>query len=225
VPQYPDAIRGFGLDPDSFAGGRFTTDPAVAIGTGEYGDGDDALAEKVISESVGAWLLESDEALGRVEAVSGEAGRGASAWIAVAHWLGDAIANNIVDLAAGAAFAKILSRLREWRKEREAEAKFGGIEISRGGSALLAAADVAEAYAEEGPLEVEAVEEPSAIAGRLVSELSYVGVEPWIVLLRNVERGVRYIVVVNPDGVVAGRLQMPFLDFEAMFRADTDFRK
>lgn len=225
MPQYPDEILSFGLDPNSFAGGRFTTDAAIAIGTREYGEGDDALAENVIYDSVGAWLLEEGPALGRSEAVGGSAGRGAAGWVAVAHWLADVIANNVVDIAAGAALAKILGRLREWRKQRESEGKHGGIEISRGTAALIAAADVAEEFGEQGPLEVEAVEEPSSVAGRPVSELSYVGVEPWIVLLRNVEHEVRYLVVVNPDGVIAGRLRCPFLAFEAMFRAESGFRE
>lgn len=224
MPEYPPEILSLGLDPNMFAGGRFTTHAAVAIGTGEHGDGDDALAGQVIRESVGEWLLVDQPGLGRPQTVSGSAGRGASAWVPVAHWLADAIANNVVDIAFGAALAKTLGRLREWRKEREAAGKHGGIEVSRGAAALVAADDVAEAFGEEGPLEVEAVEEPSSIAGRPVSELSYVGVEPWIVLLRNVEREVRYLVVVNPDGVIAGRLRLPFLDFEGMFRAESTFR-
>lgn len=224
MPEYPKELLSLGVDPNSFAGGRFTTDAAVAIATGEYGEGDDALAEKVIRDSVGTWLLEEEPGLGRAKAVGGSAGRGASGWVAVAHWLADAIANNVVDIAVGAALAKTLGRLREWRKQREAEGKHGAIEVSRGAAALVAAADVAEEFDEQGPLEVEAVEEPSSIAGRPVSELSYVGVEPWIVLLRNVEREVRYVVVVNPDGTIAGRLRLPFLDFEGMFRAESTFR-
>lgn len=224
MPEYPDELLSLGVDPNSFAGGRFTTDPAVAIATGEYGDGDDALAGQVIRESVGEWLLEDQPGLGRAETISGSAGRGASAWVPVAHWLADAIANNVVDIAIGAGLAKTLGRLREWRRERESAGKHGGIQVSRGAAALVAAADVAEAFGEEGPLEVEAVDEPSGIAGSSVSELSYVGVEPWIVLLRNVEREVRYLVVVNPDGVIAGRLRLPFLDFESMFRAESTFR-
>jgi hypothetical protein len=224
MPEYPEELLNLGVEPDSFAGGRFTTDAAVAIATGEYGEGDDALAEKVIRESVGEWLLEDEPRLGRPQAVGGSAGRGAAGWAAVAHWLADAIANNVVDIAVGAALAKTLGRLREWRKQREGEGKHGGIEISRGAAALVAAADVASEFGERGPLEVEAVEEPSSVAGRPVSELSYVGVEPWIVFLRNVEQEVRYIVVVNPDGVVAGRLRLPFLEFEGMFRAESTFK-
>src|SRR5256885_8694671 len=58
---------------------------------------------------------------------------------------------------------------------------------------------------------------PICIAGYEVTELSYVGVEPWLVLLRNMEHEVRYAVVVFPDGSIGGRLRVPFLPFERGF--------
>jgi hypothetical protein len=59
--------------------------------------------------------------------------------------------------------------------------------------------------------------EPSSIAGHDITETSYVGLEPWIVLIRNTERELRYVVVVMPDGTVSGRLQISMLPYEAMF--------
>jgi hypothetical protein len=220
VPRYPDLF----FDAETPAG-RFNPRPAVAIGTGEYPEGDAGLAERVARESVGDWLLEEQPELGRAEPHDGSSGRGAEGWVAVVQWLGEAIADNTVDIAVGYALAKTVGRLNEWRKGREAEGKFGGVEVSRGAAALLAAADVAQAFGEEGPLEVEAVEEPSSMAGHEVSELSYVGLEPWIVLLRNMQQQVRYIVVVLPDGTVGGRLQVPFLPFEAMFLQPSTFQE
>ena len=64
---------------------------------------------------------------------------------------------------------------------------------------------------------MEAVEEPSGIAGRLVSELSYVGVEPWIVLLRNRKQLRRYVVVVESDGNVLGAVETPMGEWEHIF--------
>jgi len=64
----------------------------------------------------------------------------------------------------------------------------GGILVSRGGAAYLAVAEVAERFGEEGELEIEAVEEPSSIAGHDISELSYTGIEPWVPLLRDLRR-------------------------------------
>jgi len=81
----------------------------------------------------------------------------------------------------------------------------------------LRAAHVAEEFRETGSLLVEAVEEPSSIAGWEVTKLSYVGLEPWIVLLRNEDERVRYVVVVMPDGTISGALRVPFLPFESMF--------
>ena len=89
--------------------------------------------------------------------------------------------------------------------------------VSRGGAAALAAGDVADRFEERDPVEIEAVEEPSSISGRNVSELSYVGLEPWIVLLRNRERRFRYLVVVAADGEILGSVKTPMDEFEGMF--------
>jgi hypothetical protein len=223
VPEYPDVMFEMGFDPETPAG-RFNPRPAVAISTGEYGEGDDALAEEVVRGSVGDWLLEDEPSLGRAEARSGSAGRGAEGWTAVVQWLGEAIANNVVDIAVGYALAKTLGRLRRRKDEREAEGQHLGIEVSRGAAAVLAAASVAEEFGERGPLEVEAVEEPSSIAGHEITELSYVGLEPWIVLLRNTKAEVRYVTVVLPDGAIGGNLRVPFLPFEAMFLRPSRFQ-
>jgi len=218
MPRYPDVI---GIDGDHYPGSRFDVRPALAISTGEHGDGADA--EDVIRNDVGDWVLQPDTPLGQPEAVNGSAGRGASAWVPVVQWVGEAIANNVVDIAVGVALGKVLDRLREWRKSREAEGKYAGVEVSRGAAALLAGADLAREFGEHGPLEVEAVEEPSSIAGYDVAELSYVGLEPWIVLLRNMHEEVRYVVIVLPDGDVAGRLRIPFLEFEGGYLQESRF--
>jgi hypothetical protein len=220
MPRYPAVIGSHG---DS-ASGRFNTRPAIAIATGEQPEDDRVGAARVLREEVGEWILEPHPQLGQAEAVDGSAGRGASAWIAVVQWLGDAIANNIVDIAVGYGLAKVLNRLREWTAGRETEGKYGGITVSRGAAAALAAADVADHFDESGPLEVEAVEEPSSIAGHDITEISYVGLEPWIVLLRNVQQEVRYVVVVHPQGGIAGRLRVPFLPFEGGYLAPSVFR-
>jgi hypothetical protein len=143
--------------------------------------------------------------------------------VPVVQWAGELLANNIVSVAAGVGLTEVIRRLRERRKAREAEGGFLGIEVSRGVAAGLAAADAAQRFDENGPLEVEAVEEPSSIAGHEVTELSYTGLEPWIVLLRNMEAEVRYIVVVLPDGSIAGRLQVPFLPFEGGYLQPSRF--
>lgn len=49
------------------------------------------------------------------------------------------------------------------------------------------------------------------------SETSYVGTEPWVVLLRNTEAARRYYVVVAPDGEIMGHIETPLLEWETMF--------
>ena len=108
----------------------------------------------MIRRWVGEWIFEEAPELGRAQAIDGEVGRGASGWVAVVEWLGDALANNVVDIAFGYALARVIGRLRERKAAQEAEGKHGGFMISRGAAALLAAAAVAEEFDEPGPLEV-----------------------------------------------------------------------
>jgi hypothetical protein len=223
MPDYPKAMTDMDfLDPES-GSGRFAARPAIAIGTGEHDE--TTSADKVIRDEVGEWILEEAPELGTAEPIGGSIGRGAEGWIAVVQWVGDALANNVFDIAVGYALARVMARLRKWKASREAEGKHGNFYVSRGAAAALAGAAVAEEFDEAGPLEVEAVEEPSSIAGWTVSELSYVGLEPWIVLLRNMNAEVRYVVVVLPDGSIAGQLRIPFLEFEAMFLRESRFEQ
>jgi hypothetical protein len=78
-------------------------------------------------------------------------------------------------------------------------------------------------FGDSGPLEVEAVEEPSSIAGHPISETSYVGLEPWIVLMRNREAQVRYVVAVTPDGTIAGAFDLPFQPHEDTYLLPSRF--
>jgi hypothetical protein len=90
-------------------------------------------------------------------------------------------------------------------------------------AAALAADHIATKFSDTGPLEIEAVEEPSSIAGVPASELSYVGIEPWIALLRNAEREIRYIVVIQSDGSVIGDLSFPMLQWDKLYLFPSDF--
>jgi len=220
VPRRPEWLPS-GVDLESPVG-RFNVRPAVAVGTGEGGD-DHPRAEEVVREKVGDWLLEDQPELGRAEARDGSMGRGAEGWVVVVQWLGEAISDGVVDVVVAAAFLRVLQRLKEWRGQRGANNLHASIEVSRGGAALVAATHVGEEFVESGTLVVEAVEEPSSIAGHEPTELSYVGVEPWVVLLRNDQDGVRYVVVVAPDGTISGALRIPFLPFEDIFMRPGQF--
>jgi hypothetical protein len=221
VPRLPDDVAAAGVELDSPVG-RFNKRPAVAIGGGARGE-DHLSAGVFLRHEVGDWILEADPALGAAEAREGSAGRGAETWVPVVQWLGQSITNGIVDLVVATAFVRILHRLRAWRDERRSQDRRSSIEVSRGGAALVAAAHVSEHFEENGTIVIEAVEEPTSITGRHVTELSYVGFEPWLVLLRNDTRRFRYVVVVMPDGTVAGALSVPFLPHEDVFLAPAEF--
>jgi hypothetical protein len=197
--------------------GRFNRRLAVGVAFAA-GEGDDdhpaAEAEAVLRKNVGDWLLEDLPGLGKGRAISGSAGRGAEGWMPVVEWTAKAIADNIIDLAIASAFMTIIARLR-----RPGRGKAGPptIYFSRGAAAAAAADHVSRTYGDAGPLEVEAVQEPTAIGGRAPPEISYHGIEPWVVLLRNQEKAVRYIVVVAPDGNVMGALQVEMLEWERLY--------
>jgi hypothetical protein len=70
---------------------------------------------------------------------------------------------------------------------------------------------------EEDELLLEAAEEPSAIAGRATMEPNYVGLEPWVVLLRSQDARTRYVVVVEAHGGILGCLKTPMNEWESLY--------
>jgi hypothetical protein len=195
---------------------RFSRLPAIAIGIPEedWGleDYDERLAA-TLQAQFGDWILEEDADLGQPEAVAGSTGRGAAGLAAVVEWVAVHAAGGVVSAAAAMAFKRVVSKARDALKGRERPR----LHVSRGGAAYLAAADVADRFDARGPFIVEAVEEPSSIAGHDVSELSYVGIEPWVVLLRSNEDKQRYISVVEGGGEILGALAIPLGEWEEMF--------
>lgn len=190
---------------------RFNRRPAVAVLVGEPAVSGGSAASAIV-QALGAWALEEDALLGRPRAIDGTVGRGAAGWVPVLEWLGDAAGQALVDLALAAAAARLIARLR-----RAGEgSRRAPIYVSRGMAAALAADHIARQHAGDNRLEIEAVEEPSAIAGRPVSELSYVGAEPWLVLARSRGGRARFYVVVAPDGSIVGVLRTPLLEWEQL---------
>lgn len=82
---------------------------------------------------------------------------------------------------------------------------------------LLAASAISRDFDDEGPLQLEAAEEPSEIAGNTTDELNYVGLEPWVVLLRNPDTLRRYFVVIAPTGDVLGCIQTRMHEWETHY--------
>jgi hypothetical protein len=220
VPSLPECAE---WDLDS-PGSRFTFRPALGllIPESEWPAGaSDAAWRAIVEQDFGGWILEADEELGHPRLLQGEIGRGASGPLPVVEWLLEPAVKGVVSAVAAAAAFKI------WRRVRHGE---GGVPdltsreepkrsvvVSRGMAVLLAAASVRETFREDGDLRLEAVEEPSAIAGQSMHELNYVGLEPWIVLLRNQERLARYVVVVEAQGEILGALQTPMSEWEILY--------
>lgn len=181
---------------------------AFAVGGSEEPDGGDA--REIIARDIGDWVFQDRSELGIGEPVSSSVGRGAAGWVPAIEWVAAAAGAGLIGNAAWDAVKALFARLREEQPERR-------FLVSRGTAAHLAAAVVAEELGADEPLEIEAVEEPSSIAGAEVSELSYIGLEPWVVLLRDRWHNVRYLVVVAADGEIMGFIRAPMDQWENMY--------
>jgi hypothetical protein len=217
MPQSPDWLDELGVDLDGPAS-RFTMSPAIAIGAPESEwNYDNARLETGPKEALGRhfgdWIYDEQEGLGAGTPEVGSTGRGAAGLAAVLVFIGIHAAGGVVSTAAAMAFRRFVGRARDALPADER----AGLHVSRGGAAYLAVAEIAERFGKQDPVEIEAVEEPSSIAGRGVSELSYVGVEPWVVLLRNRDQLRRYVVVVGTGGEVLGALETPMGEWEHVF--------
>lgn len=208
------------LDPEQ-AGSRFTSRPAVAVlagrgGISRFREGDDVGdADSVIAAAVGDEESRETTALGVGSAVNGDYGRGASAWVPVIEWVGMAVIGGLIGNAAWESVKAAAQELRDLVGGlRGAQAR---IVVSRGSAGLLAIADVLERTDEQGILDVESVTEPSVIAGRPITETSYVDYEPWLVSLVDETRTVRYVIAVSPSGEVLDRMRCPIGEYEAMY--------
>lgn len=199
-------------------GSRFTLNAGVVFLVGEYPEAErdhrapTDVAADVIRDRVGEWIFDKNPGLGRGQAVSSGVGRGAEGWAPVIEWLVQPIVGALAweTVRRGAKGAKqIIDKLRQKPQPR--------FEVSRGMAGLLSIEDVLERHPDIGPLEMEAVEEPSSIAGLPVQELSYVGLEPWLVLLVDRAKTRRFLVAVNPDGQIAGRMDLNMNEFEKLY--------
>lgn len=202
-------------------GSRFTMRPALAIqmmgpkwrerAEERYKD----AARLAIGSELGEDWLQPDPDLGKVKALNGSHGRGASGWIPVLEWLGLQAAGGIVGLGAAEGARAGIRRIRE--KIREARQDDHRPLVSRGLAAFLAMEYVFENTEEREVLHVEVAQEPSVLGGRPPSETSYTGLEPWIVSLVNGPRKTRYVLVVSPEGDIDGCITAAMGEFDYMF--------
>jgi hypothetical protein len=209
VPRFGDVF-----DPDDVMdrGSRFTEHPAIALAVPEveWAADSEANARAPLARHFGDWIFDEQDELGRGEAADSSVGRGAAGIAAALVFVGLHALGGVISVSAGMAWRRFVQKALDSLPNDERALFF----VSRGGAAYLAAAEVAERFGEQGELEVEAVEEPSSIAGHETPELSYVGIEPWIVLLRRAENLRRYLVVAAPDGEILGALATPMRQWE-----------
>jgi hypothetical protein len=208
-------------------GSRFSSRPAFGLPRGEQdwpGDlATDDVWAGIVRAEYGAWLLdEEDPTLGKATLVRGEIGRGASAEMAVVEWLLEPIVKGVIQWVGVKAVKRVWQRARtgeegETPTDEADTPKPRSVLVNRGTAILLAAAAVQETFGEEGELALEAAEEPSAIAGRPTMEPNYVGLEPWVVLLRSQDARTRYVVVVEAHGDILGCLKTPMNEWESLY--------
>jgi hypothetical protein len=209
-----------GWDPES-PGSRFTARVALALlggrsGKSRFSHGDDTgSASDVAADVLDADLLASTSVLGEPKAIDGSVGRGAAGWVPVIEFVAVAAIGGVLGNAAWAGVKAAGSQARALvASMKEADVR---ILVSRGTAALLAIAWILEVGDEFEVLDVEAVAEPSALAGRPPTELSYVGVEPWLVALVNADRSSRYVVAVGSDGEILSWMKMPMGQMESFY--------
>ena len=200
-------------------GSRFTSRVALAVSAGENymlraERGEAGVAHDAVTTVLGGDALDERPGLGRGEALDGSVGRGASGWAAVLEW---GLQVTIGGVIGNAAWAGIKLAANEARGLLD-RGKGRRVMVSRGLAGLVAIDHVLSTYkGEDGPLDIEAVEEPSSVRGMPSPEPNYVGIEPWLVLLQNGPRTARYVVAVRADGSVASSMAVPMEEFESLF--------
>lgn len=212
--QVPDTPRTWNLEQ---AGSRFTTRAALAVLTRSYGasrypEGEEAgSADDVIADALGG-PPSGVRGLGEARAVDAFYGRGAAGWVPVVEWTMQAVVGGVIGNVAWDALKRGARELRELTEPlRERQVDFL---VSRGTAALLAIDHLLRSGHETAILDVEAVEEPSALKGGPPLELNFVGIEPWLVSLVNASRSARYIVAISPSGQIGGVLRLAVGEIE-----------
>lgn len=201
-------------------GSRFTSHVGFAVirgasGASPYAEGSDTGdAQAVVASLLDEIPAAETSALGERSAIQGAYGRGASAWIPVLEFALSAAIAGVIGNAAWEQLKtgarQVRNLLRSWRSDN------AKVLVSRGAAALVAIQHVVES-GESGILDVEAVEEPSAVAGRETPEMNYVGIEPWLVSLVNESRTTRFVVAVDPQGEVLDSMRLPMSEQEAIY--------
>jgi hypothetical protein len=200
-------------------GSRFTTHPAFAVRVGhewmDRSEREAGVARRAIVAELGDSWIADDPDIGEATVLDGVQGRGAAAWIPIVEWIGLHAAGGVVGFGAGQAAREGIKRI--WTKIKDARSCGHRVMISRGCAAFLAMEHVFETTDGEEVLQVEFAHEPSSLAGRPVTETSYVGIEPWIISLLDEPRKTRYVLAVSPEGDIEGCIATPVGVLEAAY--------
>lgn len=173
------------------------------------------FARNAIRAELGDSWLEADPDVGEVTILDGSQGRGAAGWIPVLEWIGLNAAGGLIGITVEEAARAALRRIRD--KIEQARTEGHRVFVSRGLAAAIAMDHVFATTDETEVLHVEVAQEPSVMGGRQPTETSYTGLEPWIISLVNGSRQTRYVLVVSPEGDVAGCITAKAGEFDWMF--------
>lgn len=202
------------------SGSRFFSQPGFAVLLGEGGsdpsgyDGDSGDAMARVRSAFGEDPA-PDQQLGQPMIRDANYGRGAAGWTAVVEWILEAAAQGVVGLivtapiiAASRRFAALKARM---------EGRGAQFLINRGGAALIALDDVTRDAPNGSRLWLESAEEMSAVAGRPISELNHVGADPWLVFIVDLQRDLRYIRIISPEGDVLAHATTSLNELERLY--------
>jgi hypothetical protein len=202
-----------GVDPEA-AGSRFTLRPGLAV----YGlhDWESApSAEEAVKEALGEDVLKPLPGLGSGTTFRGSVGRGGEGWAVVIEWVAQPAAAGVIGaLAWEATKAGAHAFVSLFEAKRPEGAR---VLVSRG-AAVLIAIDYLLTAESPGELMLDAVDEPTAMAGRESPEANYVDIEPWVVLLVDPLNQMRYVVIVSPSGAIRGHMKTPMEPSELDYR-------
>ncbi len=136
------------------------------------------------------------------------------------EWVLEAAAQGVVGLLATAPLVAAARRYIEVvRRMRERDARFL---INRAGATLIALEDVGREAPHDARLWLESAEEMSAVAGRPLTEHSYVGADSWLVFIVDLDLSVRHVRIVSPDGEIVGRVMTSLNELERLYLSRTE---
>lgn len=175
------------------------------------------VAETAIKAEFGNWPG-ADRDLGKPTVIDGSHGRGTSGWIPVLEWTFDLASKGL----AWTVIRKVAGEIRAAIETARAKSGYRAdhshrVLVSRGLAVILACAHIYEETEEREQLRLEVAQEPTILSGNRPTEISYTGIEPWIVLLVNDSLTKRYMLTVSPHGEVLGYLCTAMDKWETMF--------